>query len=46
MVYKKASIKNDDSEFLDKTLSSRYNSGYEFKWISIKEIQAIYILIL
>ena len=44
MVYKKALIRNGGLEFLGKILNSRYNCGYKFKQIFIKEIQFICII--
>ena len=44
MVYKKALIRNGGLGFLGKILNSRYNCGYEFKRIFIREIQFIYII--
>ena len=38
MVYRKALIKDDGLGSLNKTLNSRCNCGYKFKWISIKKI--------
>ena len=44
MACRKALIRDNDLGFLGKTLNSRYNYGYKFKQIFIKEIQSIYII--
>ena len=46
MACRKALVWEGGSESLGKALSSRCNCGYEFKRISIREIQATYILML